>query len=532
MHLITISLILILALVAIRLSDKLSMPQLLFFMILGVGFNFIGFEFNDFAFSEAFSSLALMFIIFYGGFGTKWKMTKPVAKEAITLSFLGTILTALITGAFVYFIFDFTLIEALLLGSIVGSTDYASVSSILQSQNLNLKFNTSSLLELESGSNDPTAFTMVTVCLLIMAGQEVNIPLLILLQVGLGIGLGFLMGYLFMRIIDFLNFDEGMLTIFLAATALFTYAFANQIGGNGYLAIYIFGIYVGNKEFISKRAVVFFFDGITNLAQIGLFFLLGFLSNPSNILQAMPVALVVMLFMTLVARPASVFALMAPFKLQTNQLVVISWAGLRGAAAIAFAIVAVNSGAVMANDLFHIVFDICLLSALIQGGLLPWLTRQTDMLDPTDSVLKTFNYYQDKSEIGFFQTEVKPQSHLVGKQIKDLNLEFDFILAKIQREDQPIVPKGDVRLQPGDQVILVGKQYFDPSGTDLVEFKINDFHRWKGKALQELQLPDNYLIVLVQRSDNEFIVPSGSTVIEEGDTVIALNPSARAKPKR
>ena len=527
LHLLIIALILILALIAIRLSDKLKVPQLLLFMILGIAFNFLGYDFNDFEFADGFASLALMFIIFYGGFGTKWKMTKPVAKEAITLSFLGTIATALITGLFVWIAFDFSLFEAMLLGSIVGSTDFASVSNVLQSRNLNLKYNTASLLELESGSNDPTAFTMVTVFLLLIQGIDVNIPLIILLQVGLGIIFGFAIGWIFIRALEKLKFDEGLLTIFLAAAALFTYEFTNQFQGNGYLAVYIFGIYIGNKEFVGKREVVFFFDGVTNLAQIGLFFILGLLSNPQSIIEMMPVALAIMVFMTIAARPLSVYGLMLPFKMPNNQLLVISLAGLRGAAAIAFAITAVNSEAPLVNDLYHIVFDICLLSALIQGTLLPWASHKLDMINPDDNVLKTFNYYQDKSEVGFLETDIPSGSSLVGRQIKDLNLEFDFIIAKIIRDNANIVPKGNITLQENDRIVFAGKQYFDPTGTDLQEFKINSFHSWVDQDIVSLDLPDDYLIILVLRENNRLVVPTGSTQILEGDTVIALDPHKR-----
>src|SRR5699024_9254340 len=179
-----------------RISSDLKIPQLLLFMLLGVSFNFFGADFTNYNFSNQVYFISLMFIIFYGGFGTKWKMSQPVAKEAITLSFLGTVFTALITGLFVYLVFDFSLLEALLLGSIVGSTDYASVSDVLVSRNLKLKNNTDSLLELESGSNDPTAYTMVILFATLLQGQNVNVPLLILLQVGLGLALGFLLGWI------------------------------------------------------------------------------------------------------------------------------------------------------------------------------------------------------------------------------------------------------------------------------------------------------------------------------------------------
>lgn len=521
-YILIISLVLILALIAMRLANNLKIPQLLLFMLLGVSFNFFGVDFTNYAFSNQVASLALMFIIFYGGFGTKWKMSKPVAKEAIILSFLGTILTALITGLFVYLVFDFSLLEALLLGSIVGSTDYASVSDVLSSRHLKLKYNTDSLLELESGSNDPTAYTMVVLFVTLLQGENINFPSLIILQIGLGLALGFVLGWIFIRLLSFLQLQEGMEVILLAAAALFTYQFTNEIGGNGYLAVYIFGIYIGNKEFVGKRGVVFFFDSFTNLAQIGLFFLLGLLSNPSSIVSMMPIALVIMLFMTIIARPASVYGLMFPFKMQSNQLAVIAFAGLRGAAAISFAISVVNSNTPNMNDIYHIVFDICLLSSLIQGGLLPVISQKTNMVDPEDASLRNFNSLQDKSDVGFLATKIKEDSSLVNAYIRDINLAFEFIIAKILRQGETIVPNGDVQLLAGDIIVLAGRSYFDVVGTDLLEFRINNYNSWVNKKINTIKLDRSALIVLVLRDDNELVVPNGDTVILEGDTVLVL----------
>lgn len=506
-----------------RLANNLKIPQLLLFMLLGISFNFFGVNFTDYEFSNQVASLALMFIIFYGGFGTKWKMSQPVAKESIILSFVGTILTALITGYFIYLVFDFSLLEALLLGSIVGSTDYASVSDVLSSRQLKLKYNTDSLLELESGSNDPTAYTMVVLFISLLQGQNINVPILILSQVGLGLILGFVFGWIFMRLLDYLKSREGLEVILLAAAALFTYEFTNQIGGNGYLAVYIFGIYIGNKEFIGKREVVFFFDSFTNLAQIGLFFLLGLLSNPSSIIAMMPIALVIMLFMTIIARPLSVYGLMLPFKMKQNQLAVIAFAGLRGAAAIAFAISVVNSDAPFVNDIYHIVFAICLLSSLIQGGLLPVISQKTKMVDPEDASLKNFNSLQDKSDVGFLATKIKADSHLADKYIRDVRLAFEFIIAKILRQGETIIPHGDVQLQVGDVIVLAGRSYFDVVGTDLLEFRINSYNSWVNRDIKDIALSKDSLIVLVIRDDNELLVPDGDTQILEGDTVLVLD---------
>lgn len=361
MNLLIITLVLLLALVAHRFSDKFGLPSLLLFILLGMSFNLLGYNFSDLELSDKIAKVSLMIIMFYGGFGTNWTMAKPVSKPAIVLSSLGVVVTALLTGIFCYFILKFDFYEAMLLGSVVGSTDYASVSSILVSKNLNLKYNTAPLLELESGSNDPAAYTMTMVFMSLIAGGDISVPLVIFKQVIFGIGLGFIIGFMVLKIInvDTLQ-DDGLLVVLFAAVMFGTFSVTELIGGNGYLALYILGIYIGNKQFVGKRDIVFFYDGLSSLVQIGLFFLLGFLSNIEKLLLVLPISFIIMLAMAIVIRPVAVFALMIPFKLEKNQLGIISLAGLRGAAAIAFAIMVVNSKVPLSIDIFHIVFGICL----------------------------------------------------------------------------------------------------------------------------------------------------------------------------
>lgn len=523
MQYLLIGIILILALFAIRLSKQHGIPALLLFILLGMGFGLLGLDFQDFQLADGLATVALMVIMFYGGFGTNWKMAKPVAKEAIILSFLGVITTALLTGLFCHFVLGFGMMEAMLVGSIVGSTDFASVSNILRSKNLNLKYNTASLLELESGSNDPTAYTMTMVFLSVIIGSDLSVPLLILSQVALGLAVGFVFAFLFSWYLQKQSTQEdGLSAVLMAAAMLITFAAASLIGGNGYLALYILGIYLGNKQFRGKRDIIFFFDGFTEIMQIALFFVLGLLSNIQDFIAAFPVALFIMLFITLLARPLSVWGLMFPFKLKHKQLGMISLAGIRGAAAIAFAILAVNSGAQFSVDIYHIVFGICVLSSLVQGSLMPTAAKALKMLDPNDTVLQTFNYYQDKAEIGFLETRIHGNSYLVGRQVKDLRLTFDFIVAKIEREGRTVAPRGHITLQEGDLVVLGGEKHFDHTGHDLTEFTIPKGHHWDGKAVKDLDMASDSLVVMVQRNGDEVIVPLGDTQLHAGDKVILL----------
>lgn len=523
MNYLIIGFIFILALFAIRFSNKYGVPSLLLFIILGMSFGAIGIEFDNFLFAGQFATVALMVIMFYGGFGTNWNMAKPVAKESIILSSLGVVVTAIVTGLFCYFILDFGLLEGMLIGSIIGSTDYASVSNILRSKNLNLKYNSASLLELESGSNDPTAYTMTMVFLSVIIGTDLSIPILILSQIALGIAVGAIFALIIGKLLINLKLGaDGLYAVFMAAAMLITFGAADFLGGNGFLALYILGIYLGNMEFKGKRDIIFFYDGFTEIMQIGLFFILGLLSNFTSFIQNFPIALAIMLFLTLIARPVAVYGLMLPFKLKKNQLNLISLAGVRGAAAIAFAIMAVNSDAIISVDIYHIVFGICVLSALIQGSIMPYAARRWDMLDPNDTVLKTFNYYQSKAEIGFLETVIHSNSALIGSKVRDLNLTFDFIIAKIERDGQTIVPRGNVILKENDLIILGGERHFDQSGENLIESVISSGHKWENKQIKDLNLSPNRLIIMIQRDTHNIIVPVGDTRILENDKVITI----------
>ncbi len=518
-----IGIIFILALGAIRISNKHGVPALLLFIILGMAFGAIGFDFENYEFADSFATVSLMVIMFYGGFGTNWNMAKPVAKEAIILSTLGVVSTALLTGLFCHYVLGFGLLEGMLIGSVVGSTDFSSVSNVLRSKNLNLKYNSASLLELESGSNDPTAYTMTMVFLSIIIGTKVSIPVLILSQVALGVIMGFALAYIVGRIFGVISLgSDGLYSVFMASIMLITYAATSLIGGNGYLALYILGIYLGNMEFRGKRDIVFFFDGFAEIMQIGLFFILGLLSNMKSFIANFPMALAIMIFMTLIARPVTVYGLMMPFKLKRNQLNIISLAGIRGAAAIAFAIMAVNSGADLSIDIYHIVFGICVLSSLVQGSLMPPASKKWEMLDPNDTVLQTFNYYLNKAEIGFLETRIDKDSSLIGLKVKDLNLTFDFIVVKIERNGKTIVPRGHITIEENDLVVLGGEIHFDESGQDLIELTIPSGHKWTNKYIKDLDLPEEHLIVMVQRKGDHIIVPIGDTLILEGDKVIMI----------
>ena len=519
------ALILIICILLSRLTHRLGLPSLLFFILLGMIFGSDGFfkiSFNDYHLTEQICTISLIFIIFYGGFGTNWKTAKPVLKPAIMLSTLGVILTAGLTGFFCYFILHLELIESLLIGAVISSTDAASVFSILRSKKLNLKDGTASTLELESGSNDPIAY-MLTIILIDLMNQTANlneIPILLLNQIGFGAFFGIIVGIISVFILKRVNFMmDGLETIFVLAIALLTYAIPTVVGGNGYLATYLTGIIIGNGAISNKVTLVNFFDGLTGLAQILIFFLLGLLSFPSQMPDIFLPATLIFLWLTFMARPIAIFLLMKPFNCSFSQKVLLSWSGLRGASSIVFAILVVLKAPDITYDIFHISFYICLISVALQGTLLPTIAHKLKMIDDTDNVLKTFTDYQEEEHLALLQVFITPNHNWANRPLNDLNL-TDTLILMIKRDEQTIIPNGGTIILPGDQLVVSGPSFHEQTDLTLNEIHIDKNHPWLGKKIKELELPTKTLIILIKRQDGTHITPKGNTIIEEEDTLI------------
>ena len=516
-----------------RLSSKLGMPVLLAFIGLGMLFGSDGLfhiAFDDFAFAEQICSIALIFIMFYGGFGTKWNIARPIAGKAILLSTLGVVLTAGLTGLFCHFVLRIELLESLLIGAVLGSTDAASVFSILRAKRLSLKFHTDSMLELESGSNDPCAYMLTVLVLSIMQGTASwsGIAWMLFAQVFFGLTLGALIAWLASWALRQLPFEgSGLLAVFVMAIALLAYALPACIGGNGYIATYIVGIVLGNAQIVYKRELVHFFDGITSLMEIVLFFLLGLLAFPTQLPRVLLPALAIALFLTFVARPIAVCGLLAPLRAKWQQLVLVSWAGLRGAASIVFAIMATVSPAYMRHDVFHIVFCIVLMSIAIQGALLPRVSRKLRMINEQGDVLRTFNDYSEEVDVQLIEIRVEQTHAWIGKTISALDLPPGLLLVLIQRGEQSIVPHGGQKIQPGDVLAFGAQTYQQAHRIRLREVHVEEEHLWSGRRVAELSLPRQTLILWIRRRE-ETLIPQGDTQIVSGDVVVVQERPGRA----
>lgn len=511
--------VIILSIIAGRVSGKIGVPALLAFIVLGMLFGTDGIfkiPFDDYAFSEDICVTALIFIMFYGGFGTKWSAAKPVALPSVLLSSVGVIITAVLTGLFCRAVFGLELSEGMLIGSVLASTDAASVFSVLRSNRLSLKYGTDSMLELESGSNDPFAY-MLTLIIIEVTSRGISggyMIFMVVREIAAGAACGAAVAFCAAAFLKKFTFgSDGMASVFMIAAALIGYALPTAIGGNGFLSVYILGIILGNIKIENKKPLVHFFDGITGLMQITVFFLLGLLSTPSEIPKTLILSVGVFLFLLIIARPVSVAALLLPFKAKPNQIALVSWAGLRGAASIVFAILVTLSDAANGSDVFHVTLTVVLLSIAVQGTLLPYAAKRLNMIDESGDVMKTFSDYSDDDNIQFIRLDINAGHKWIGKSIKEISLIPGMLVVLIRRGKTPILPNGDTVIEEGDVAVLSASGYRDGGESITIrETEITPHHKWNGKRVSELDLKNNTLLLMIRRG--------GGTVIPRGDTVL------------
>ncbi len=457
--LILCSSVILLAIFSSKFLDALGIPALLFFMCLGMLFGTDGIfkiSFADFANTKDIASLALGFIIFYGGFCTKWTTAKPIIAKAAVLSTAGVFLTAVLTSVFCHFVLELSFLESFLIGAVISSTDAASVFSILKAKNLHLKENTAPLLEIESGSNDPMSYVLVILAITLMQNQSSGFVIALFFKQMI---FGILIGVLVAKISIYIYEKTSIITdengsLFIIALVLLSYLLPFFCDGNPFLAVYFLGIILGNANILNKVPMMHFFDGITKLAQIGIFFTLGLLAFPREVPSILLTGMLIFLFLTFIARPAAVFLLLSFFKSGINQCLLVSWAGLRGVASIVFAIIAMDSGITLHYDLFHLVFLISILSVAIQGTFLPLAAKMTNMIDPHVDIKKTFNDYEEECAVKLLRITVPKNHEWVGKPIRCVEFPQKSLAVLIKRKQERIIPKNSTVIQAGDNITL------------------------------------------------------------------------------
>lgn len=526
LNILTIGIIILISVFLNKASSKIGMPTLLSFIVLGLLFGSEGIvkiDFDNYEFASKVCSVALIFIMFYGGFGTNWSEAKSIAPQAILLASLGVVMTAVLVGLFAFYILQFDFLESMLMGAVISSTDAASVFSILRSKRLNLKENTASMLELESGSNDPASYMLTAIVLSIMNGQSsgTKIIYMIFAQVIYALLLGLIIAKIAIYFVKYFDFEiNGFDAVFVLSIAILSYAIPEAIGGNGYLSAYIVGIMLGNQNFKNKVNLVHFFNGITSFMQVIIFFLLGLLAWPSRLPSIALPAILIALFITFVARPITVFTILSPFKASMGQKLIVSWSGLRGAASIVFAILATVDPAYMKNDIYHVVFFLVLLSISVQGSLIPLLSKKLNMIDDKENVMKTFTDYQDEEQVGFIQLSIDKYHPWLNQTIKEVSLPPGILIVSIVREDVPMAPNGNTKIREDDILILSALAVSNEITTELTELCADN--NMIGKRISEIELEKGKLIIVIKR-DKEIIIPDGNTTIEKNDFIVINN---------
>ena len=501
-----------------NISERVGVPVLLMFILFGILVGTSAPEaINDYGeLIGDICSISLVFVMFYGGFGTRWSSVRPVIGESALLASAGVVVTAASVALFCHYALGWQWAESLLMGSVISSTDAASVFSILRTKSLGLKRNTSPILEVESGSNDPCSYMLTAICLSLLGGElsAGGVLLMLLMQIAFGIIFGLVIAKIAQLILNGRSLNnQGVKMLFIFAVALTSYALPTLFGGNGYLSTYIVGIILGNTEFSERRPLVSFFDGITSLMEILIFFLLGFMSVPARLAEAFIPALIIFFFLTLVARPFAVFSVLLPFrKYPLNQMSLISFVGLRGAASIVFAIMTLNNALNLSNDIFSIVFVIVLLSISLQGSLIPFASRRLKMVELSGGDDSTFSTLQETEEISFGRIRIDAFSPWADCRISQLNIPQELLIVSIFRDGEPIVPNGNTLLKRDDELIIGIRGYENNTNAIIKSRIIRPGSRWVGSTIREFAAEKSYLVIMIKRN-GESIIPNGNTVI-------------------
>ena len=459
------SILLLISVLVSKISDRFGVPALLLFLVLGMlagSDGFGGIYFDDPALAQFIGIIALVLILFSGGLGTEWNEVRPVLKEGLLLSTLGVLITAITAGLFISVLLGLSFLEGLLLGSIVSSTDAAAVFSVLRSKGISLKGKLKPLLELESGSNDPMAI-FLTIGLIQLITQPnssvLNIIGLFIQQMLIGTIVGYGMGKAMLFLINRLKLGyEGLYPVLTLSLVFLAFGLTDLIGGSGFLAVYLAGIILGRQDFLHQKSLSRFHDGLAWIMQITMFLTLGLLVFPSRLVPIISAGLLIAGCLMFLARPISVFISLLPSALNWREKTFISWVGLRGAAPIILATFPLLAQLEQANLIFNVVFFVVLTSVLLQGTS---LSRMATWLNV----------------------------------------------------DAPIIPK---RVYPIEYVPMGGLK------SELKELPIPIDSGMTGKAIFELGLPDDFLVILIAR-DNDFMLPNGGTVLQGNDTLLVLS---------
>ena len=467
------SILLFVSVIVGKTGYKFGVPALLLFMIVGMifGSDGLGLQFHNADEAQFIGMVALSIILFSGGMDTKYSDIRPILSPGIVLSTAGVLLTALFTGVFIWWIsgmhwsnISFPIITSLLLAATMSSTDSASVFAILRSQNINLKHNLRPMLELESGSNDPMAYMLTVVLIQLVQASGMNcgeIALSFAIQFIVGGAIGYVSGRAAVFMLNKLNIDnQALYPILLLAFVFFTFSITDLIHGNGYLAVYIAGMLVGNSKIKYRKEIVTFMDGLTWLFQIIMFLCLGLLVNPHEMFEIAIVASLIGIFMIFIGRPLSVLLCLMPFRnLTTKSRLFVSWVGLRGAVPIIFATYPVVAGIDGADAIFNIVFFITILSLVIQGTTVSFIANKLGLSVPVEKKGNEFGVeLPEEINTNLSDMVITEKDIAGGDTLKEMSLPKGTLVMIVKRDEEFLIPNGTLKLHVGDRLLLISEK--------------------------------------------------------------------------
>ena len=462
------ALLLFVAVMAGKVAYRFGAPALLLFLGVGMlfGLNFI--SYRSVEMTQFVGMIALCIILFTGGMDTKFSEIKPIIGPGVVLATVGVVMTAFVLAGFVWLVAPWLGIEipfalALLLASTMSSTDSASVFSILRSKKQGLKQNLRPLLELESGSNDPMAYMMTILLISVVSNTSSGVGLgmsvvFFVVQMVVGALSGYLIGRLAVWTINRIKLaNHSLYSVLLLAFIFFSFAFTDLIKGNGYLAVYLSGLVIGNHKLEQKRPLTVFFDGFTWLMQIVMFLTLGLFVNSNELLEPRVLILggLVGAFMILVARPLTVFTCLLPFrKFTTKARLYVSWVGLRGAVPILFAIYPLMAHVENAGLLFNVVFMGTIISLLVQGTTVSGMANLLGLAYEERESAFSVDMHQDMKS-ALTEVEVNETMLESGHTLKDITLPENTLVMMVCRDGEYFVPQGKTELKLGDKLLVI-----------------------------------------------------------------------------